>query len=83
MNNHLLTRLSQNDTRLTPREVVHAPEGVQGKEEREDRDGQDVEDHPSNHVPLAAQNEYKRLQTVDSSDEDDREGRDLGMNPGS
>lgn len=74
VNNHLLTRLSQDDTSLTPGEVVHPPERVQGQEEREDRDSKDVEHHPANHVPLASQDEHKRLQTVHSGNEDDGQG---------
>ena len=68
VNNHLLAGFTQDDTRLTPREVVHPPERVERKEEREGGDSQDVEDHPADHVPLAAQDEHERLQTVHGSD---------------
>ena len=71
MDNHLLTGLSQDDTSLTPGEVVHAPERVERQEEREDGNGEDVEDHPTDHVPLATKDEDQRLQTVDSGNEDD------------
>ena len=71
--------VARNLTRLTPREVVHPPEGVERQEEREDRNGEDVEDHPANHIPLAAENEHERLKTVDSRDEDDRQNGDRCM----
>ena len=79
MNHQLLTRLSQDDTSLTPREVVHAPEGVQGKEEREHRDGQDVEHHPADHVPLATHDEDQGLNTVYSRQHDNGESGDTLM----
>jgi len=58
MNDHLLSRLAHNNTGLTPREIIHPPERVQGKEEGERRNGSDVENHPTDHVPFAAQNEH-------------------------
>ena len=76
VNDHLLARLSHDQTRLTPREVVHAPEGVERKVERERGNGQDVEDHPTDHVPLATKQEHEGLQTVDGDNHDDRRGRD-------
>ena len=77
MDNHLLTGLSQDNTSLTPGEVVHTPERVERQEEREDGNGKDVENHPTNHVPLATKHEHKRLETVDSCNQDDRQRRDL------
>ena len=68
VNNHLLPGFTQHDTRSTPGEIVHPPERVQRQEEREHRHGKDVEYHPADHVPLAAQDEHERLQTVHGSD---------------
>ena len=76
VNNHLLAGFTQDDTRLTPREVVHPPEGVQGKEEGEHGDGEDVEHHPADHVPLATENEHESLKTVHGSDENNGQRRD-------
>ena len=75
MNNHLLAGFSQNDTSRTPREVVHLPERVQGKEEREHRNSQDVEEHPPNHVPLAPQYKDQCLKTVNRRNHDQRQLR--------
>src|SRR4051812_6456807 len=77
VDDHLLPRLSEHDTRLTPREVVHLPERVEREVEREDGDGKDVEEHPADHVPLAPQNEYKHLDGVDGDDHDEGDGLDL------
>ena len=57
VNNHLLTLLTQYDTSCTPREIVHAPKGIQRQEERECRDSEDVEHHPPDHVPFPAEEE--------------------------
>ena len=75
MNNHLLSRLSQHNTRLTPGEIVHLPERVQGEEEREGRNGENVEHHPSDHVPLPPQDENEGLQTINSDNEDNGNNR--------
>jgi hypothetical protein len=68
MNNHLLSRFSQDNTRLTPWEIVHLPEGIQRQEEGERRDSEDVKDHPSNHVPFAPHNEDQCLHTINRGD---------------
>ena len=82
MDNHLLAHFTQDNTSSTPGEIIHFPERVERQQEREDRDGQDVEHHPSNHVPLAAQHEHQRLQTVHSGNKNDRQSRDLRVNAG-
>ena len=61
MDNELLAFLAEDYTSSTPGEVVHLPEGVQWKHEREHRNGKDVEHHPTNHVPLAAHDEDESL----------------------
>jgi hypothetical protein len=71
----LFPGLSDDETGGTPREVVHAPERIEREEERKDRDGENVEEHPTDHVPLPAEDEYQRLQTVDGRDHDDRQLR--------
>ena len=76
VNDHLLSRLSQHNTSLTPREIVHLPERVEGQEEGEGGDSEDVEHHPPDHVPLATQDEHKRLKTIDSRNHDDGDSGD-------
>ena len=61
MHNQLFALLTHDHTCLTPREVIHTPERVERERKGEYWNGKYVEDHPSNHVPLAPQNEYKRL----------------------
>lgn len=76
MNDQLLSTLSNDDSSVSPREVVHRPERVEREVEGEDGNGQDVEDHPPDHVPLASEEEDEDLETVDGSDHDEGEGRD-------
>ena len=77
MDDHFLPRLSEHDTGLTPGEIVHLPERVERKREREYGDGEDVEEHPPDHVPLAAEDEDEGLDSVDSDDHDERDRLDL------
>jgi len=58
MNDDLLRRFTQHDTGSTPREAIHPPEGIEWQHEGEDWDDQDIEDHPSNHVPLPPEDEH-------------------------
>lgn len=67
MNDHLLSRFSKNNTSLTPGEIIHPPERIERQEEGEGGDSNDVEQHPSNHVPLAPHDEDESLQAIDSS----------------
>lgn len=60
----LLSRLPEHDTHHTPREVTHAPEGIDRKHERKDGNGENVKHHPSDHVSLAAKDEHKSLKTI-------------------
>ena len=76
VNNHLLSRFSQHNTRLTPGEIVHLPERVQGEEEREGRNGEDIEQHPANHIPLPPHDEHEGLDTIDGRNHDQRQRRD-------
>ena len=69
----LLAGLSQHHTRLTPTEVVHAPEGVEREEEREGRNGENVEQHPANHIPLPTHDKHECLNTIDSRNHDQRQ----------
>lgn len=64
MYDELLATFAHDKTSLSPREIVHLPEGVKRKIEGEDRNGQDVEDHPTDHVPLASEDEHQSLETV-------------------
>lgn len=75
VNNQLLACLSHDYTSLTPGEIVHTPEGVQRQEERESGDSDDVENHPSDHVPLASEDEDHGLDTVDDGQHDEWQSR--------
>lgn len=70
MNNELLALLADDDTCVTPREVVHLPERVEREVEGEDRDGEEVEDHPADHVPFSAEEEDEHLESVDGGKHD-------------
>lgn len=76
MDDDLLPGFAQDHARRPPREVVHLPEGVQGEEEGEYGDGENVEKHPPKHVPPSAEEEDECLETVYGSDHDEGGGRD-------
>lgn len=57
---------------VTPGEIIHVPEGIQRESEGEDRDRNQVDDHPSEHFPLSAHDENEGLKTVDGTQEDER-----------
>lgn len=59
--NKFLTLLAKDKTSLTPREIVHPPERIERQPEGEGRDGENIEDHPSNHIPLPSQNKDEGL----------------------
>lgn len=61
MNDKFLSLLPKNDTGGTPREVIHFPERIKRKEERESRNGKDIEKHPANHVPFSAEDKDESL----------------------
>ena len=61
VDNELFTLFSQDNAGGPPGEIIHLPEGIEGKEKRERGNGQDVEDHPANHVPFAAEYEDQGL----------------------
>jgi hypothetical protein len=71
MDDHLLTLLTQDDTGLTPGEIIHPPKRVEGEEKRKGRDCNDIEDHPTNHIPLTTHDEDQCLETIDSRDHDE------------
>lgn len=71
MYDEFLATFAENKTSLTPREIVHTPERVKRKVEGEHGDGHEVEDHPANHVPLASEDEYESLETIDGGKHDD------------
>jgi len=72
MNDHLLSRFTQHDTSSTPGEVIHSPERIEREHEGEDWDGQNVEEHASNHIPLSPENKHEGLQTIHSANHDKR-----------
>ncbi|RUS26043.1 hypothetical protein BC938DRAFT_471298 [Jimgerdemannia flammicorona] len=51
-NNLLLLVVTDDDTRVTPREIVKVPKRIYRDEERKEREGQDVDYHPTNVLPL-------------------------------
>jgi len=75
VDDQLLSTLSNDHSSVSPREVVHRPERVEREVEGEDGDGEDVEEHPSDHVPLPSEEEDHDLETVDCADHDEGEGR--------
>ena len=78
MNDHLFSSFTQHDASLTPREVIHPPERIEREEERERGDSDDVEDHPTDHIPFPPHDKHQRLQPIDSGDHDKRKlGNDL------
>ena len=46
--------LSSDNTRITPGEVIHVPESIERKTEREYRHGKDIYNHPAYHFPFAS-----------------------------
>ena len=64
VNNHLLALLTHDNTRSTPREIIHLPERVQRQEKREERNGQDVKHYPADHISLPTEQEEQGPQTV-------------------
>lgn len=54
---------------------VHVPEGVERQEEGPNRNTDDVDDHPSDHLELAVQQEDDGLQTIDGGQHDQRRRR--------
>ena len=69
--------LFDDHTRVTPREVVLFPEGVERESEREDGESKDVDNHPANMLPLPLDDEDDGLQSVDSGQQDNRNNREL------
>ncbi|CAF3504264.1 unnamed protein product [Fusarium graminearum] len=79
-NDDLLARLTSNNTSITPVEIVHVPERVKRQTEGEDGNGSNIHDHPTNHLPLAAQDEDNGLQTVDGTKQQEGcDGHDGGV----
>ena len=73
----LVALLADDDTCITPGEVVLFPKGVDGEDEAVDGVGEDIYYHPSYVLPLAFKNEDDGLKTVDGGyhdDGDEREG---------
>jgi hypothetical protein len=65
MDDHRLSFLAHHNPSLST-EIIHSPKRVQGQEERERGYGDDdVEYHPSDHVPFALHDEDEGLYTID------------------
>lgn len=72
----LVTLLADDDTGVTPCEIVLLPECIERQDEIVDRVGKKVDDHPSDVLPLALDDEDYRLETIDTSQHDDRDHRE-------
>lgn len=64
----LLSLLARHHTSVAPGEVVHVPEGVQRETAGKDWRGHDIDEHPPDHLPLAAEDEDYGLKTVDGTE---------------
>ena len=60
-NNLLLAFLANDNTGVSPREIVLVPERVDWEDERIDRECQDIDDHPSDVLPLSLEDENQSL----------------------
>ena len=68
----LAVLFADDNTRVTPGEVVLVPEGVDGEDKGIDGEGDEVDYHPSNVLPLSFKNEDQGLKSVHCSYHDDR-----------
>jgi hypothetical protein len=66
---------------LLPLEVLHAPEGVGRKHERNGSDGENVKHRSSDHVPLASKDEHESLRTMHDTNNDERDDRSSASLP--
>ena len=71
----LVVAFTDNETRVTPTEVVHAPERVDRQEERVDRVRQDVNDHPSDKHEFSLQDKDDSLETIYNANHDQGDDR--------
>lgn len=70
-----LALLADDLARRAPREVVHLPEGHERKDEGEERDREDVKQHPSDVFKLAVEDVDDDLAAVDGRNHDEGERR--------
>ena len=75
--NLLVAFLSDDDSGVTPCEVVLVPKRVDGKDKGVYGESQKIDDHPPDVLPLSLQDEYDSLETVHSSDQNERYQRKL------
>ena len=73
----LLSLLANNDTRISPGEVILVPKGIYREDERIDGKGEDVDDHPPYMLPLAFDDENQGLEAIDGGQHDDRDEWEL------
>lgn len=69
----LFAFLADDDTGVSPGEVVLVPEGVYWEDEGVDRESQEIYDHPSDVLPLSFEDENKSLETIGACYHDDRD----------
>ena len=67
----LFSFFADNDTGVSPGEVVLVPERVNWEDEGVNGEGENVDDHPAYVLPLPFDDENQGLQAIDSSQHDD------------
>src|SRR5271169_1404829 len=73
----LATLFANNNTRTSPVEVVHMPKTVDWQRESVNGIGEEIDDHPADMLPSTFENENDSLKTVNCSEHDDGDEREL------
>lgn len=68
---------ADDNTSVTPAEVVLFPERIYGENKGVHRVREDVDNHPTDMLPLALDDEDDSLKTIDRGDHDDGDEREL------
>lgn len=76
-NDALIALFANDDTGISPCKVVLVPERIDWKDKAVDRVSKNIDDHPSNMLPLAFDDKNNRLQTIYSGNNTDGDIRDL------
>src|SRR5690606_25128868 len=64
--------VTNNNTGISPGEVIKMPERVEGNKEGEQGNSEDIDDQPSNGLPLSFDDKDKCLKTVNDSQKNQR-----------
>src|SRR5947207_2269255 len=67
----LVSLFANNNTGISPRKVVLLPKGVDREDKGVNRVGKDVDNHPSNVLPLSFNDKDQGLQTINRRNHDD------------